>query len=164
MPSHDPKSPPPSGIALLMGEEAPGSQAWAQVYLQGSLGTPPWQQWVFLRPALGRRCFCPTIKVCGGYERSPGGGCSGLQGAHCAVAFRGPTHPAGGFWKPTSSLENPTVWPGVLQYSLCGVLRQGSTPGSPTWSTGRADNGALPSPSGVHVPFNEEHARLHLSH
>lgn len=34
------QKPPSSGIALLMGEEARGSQAWAQVYLQGSLGTP----------------------------------------------------------------------------------------------------------------------------
>lgn len=51
-----------------MGEEAPGSQAWAQVYLQGSLGTPLLGSGVFVRSALGRRCFCPMIKVCGGYR------------------------------------------------------------------------------------------------
>ena len=67
VPSHDPKA------ALLWDSPTHGGGGPREPGLDpgvppGVPRRPPLGSGVFLRPALGRRCFCPTIKVCGDYR------------------------------------------------------------------------------------------------
>ena len=67
VPSHDPKA------ALLWDSPTHGGGGPREPGLDpgvppGVPRRPPLGSGVFLRPALGRRCFCSTIKVCGDYR------------------------------------------------------------------------------------------------